>query len=93
MACMSARPSWRRLWQPHRALFWLMLAFNGLSSAMAWYLNLARPQGVLLVLLTIMALGNALMGMWLLWRLWAESPSETTQGDTHVQVPADRQER
>jgi hypothetical protein len=70
-----------------------MLAFNGLSSAMAWYLNLARPQGPLLVLLTIMALGNAFMGMWLLWRLWSETPSEPLQGDTHVQVPADRQER
>jgi len=70
-----------------------MLAFNGLSSAMAWYLNLARPQGLLLVWLTVMALGNALMGMWLLWRLWFESPSETTRGDANVQVPIDRQER
>lgn len=70
-----------------------MLAFNGLSSAMAWYLNLARPTGLLLMLLTLMALGNALMGMWLLWRLWSETPVAFTEGDTHVQVPADRQER
>ena len=72
-----------------------MLAFNGLSSAMAWYLNLARPQGPLLLLLTAMALGNAFMGMWLLWRLWSETPPADAgkpQGDTHVQVPADRQE-
>lgn len=69
-----------------------MLAFNGLSSAMAWYLNLARPQGLLLLWLTLMALGNAFMGMWLLWRLWSETPSEPLQGDHHVQVPADRQE-
>ena len=32
----SQTPAWRRLWQPRRGVFWLMLAFNLLSSLMAW---------------------------------------------------------
>lgn len=67
------RTAWqrlRRLWQPHNGLFWLMLLFNGLSSSMAWYLHLAQPSGVLLLLLTLLALANAAAGMLLLWLLW-----------------------
>lgn len=70
----------RRLWQPRHPLFRLMLVFNVLSSGMAWTLHLARPEGALLWILTLLALGNAGAGMVLLWRLWqdtATGPEET----------------
>ncbi len=69
-----------RLWQPRHPLFRLMLVFNVLSSGMAWALHLARPEGALLWILTLLALGNAGAGMVLLWRLWqdtATGPEET----------------
>ncbi len=62
----------KRLWQPRNPMFWLMLAFNGLSSVMAWVLHLGQPTGAMLWGLTLLALGNALAGMGLLWRLWAD---------------------
>lgn len=74
----------KRLWQPRNPLFWLMIFFNGLSSVLAWVLHLAAPQGWMLQLVTVLALGNALAGIGLLWRLWAESaPSDP--GTAHSQ--------
>ncbi len=71
----------RRLWQPRRLLFWLMLAFNVLSSLLAWVLHLWAPTGGVLWLLTVLALANALMGWWLLARLWrVGAGSPTTKG-------------
>lgn len=67
----------KRVWQPRNPLFWLMLAFNGLSSVMAWVLHLAPPTGAMLWGLTVLALGNALAGMGLLWRLWTDAPPPT----------------
>lgn len=52
--------SLRRLWQPRRGLFWVMLAFNLLSSALVWYVHLAQPaEGLRL-------------GWWVAVRLWRE---------------------
>ena len=48
-------PSVQRLWQPRKPLFWLVIAFNVLSSAMAWGLHMAQPEGVVLVVLTLLA--------------------------------------
>jgi hypothetical protein len=99
----SSRPdtrlqkAWRRIWQPQRGLFWLMLVFNALSSALAWALHLLQPTGGLLVLLTLFALANAAMGWWLLAILWrtdsTPSAEPSTQGDPHVQSPARQQDR
>jgi hypothetical protein len=66
----------RRLWRPRHPLFRLMLVFNALSSGMAWALHLARPEGALLWILTLLALGNAVAGMVLLWRLWQETAAD-----------------
>jgi 4-hydroxybenzoate polyprenyltransferase len=61
--------SWRRLWQPRHPLFWLMLAFNGLSSLCTTAL-LALPlaPGWHLALVLV-ALGNVGAGMLAAWRL------------------------
>ena len=88
----NRRSIWR-LWQPQRGLFWLMVAFNVLSSAMAWWLHWAQPTGGLLVLVTVMALINALLGWWLLSILWREGAGTTSGENTHVQSIADQQDR
>ncbi len=85
--------AWRRVWQPQRGLFWLMLAFNALSSVLAWTLHLLQPTGGLLVLLTLLALSNAVMGWWLLTILWRTGAEPSNSGDNHVQSPARQQDR
>ena len=87
------RLAFQRIWQPRRGLFWLMLAFNVLSSVMAWSLHLLQPTGVPLLLITLLALTNAALGWWLLARLWRTSADPSTSGDPDVQSPARQQER
>jgi uncharacterized membrane protein HdeD (DUF308 family) len=84
--------AFQRVWQPQRGLFWLMLTFNALSSALAWALHLLQPTGGLLVLLTLLALSNAVMGWWLLAILWRTSAESPNPGDPHVQSPARQQD-
>jgi uncharacterized membrane protein HdeD (DUF308 family) len=84
--------AFQRVWQPQRGLFWLMLAFNALSSVLAWTLHLLQPTGGLLVLLTLLALSNAVMGWWLLAILWRTGADLSLQGDNHVQSPARQQD-
>jgi 4-hydroxybenzoate polyprenyltransferase len=55
-----ARSGWRRLWRPAHPLFWLMLMFNVLSSLGAWALRI----------LPLSDLGNALLGLVVMARLW-----------------------
>ena len=86
------RQSVGRIWQPKRGLFWLMLIFNVFSSVLAWALHLLQPAGGLLVVLTLLALGNAGMGWWLLAILWRTS-ADSTSGETHVQSSARQQDR
>ena len=82
-----------RLWQPRRGLFWLMLAFNLLSSGLAWWLHLAQPEGALRVLITVLALSNTLMGWWLLYLLWREGPAQPSGTTNHVQSRVDQSNR
>jgi uncharacterized membrane protein HdeD (DUF308 family) len=89
----TLRQSALRIWQPRRGLFWLMVAFNALSSLLGWTLHLAQPTGGLLVVLTLFALGNALMGWWLLLILWREGAAVTEGDPFHVQSPAGQQDR
>lgn len=58
-----------RLWQPRRGVFWLMVGFNLLSTFMSGVLRseLLSPLGMAVV--GVFALGNAVAGMWLAWRL------------------------
>jgi uncharacterized membrane protein HdeD (DUF308 family) len=84
--------AFRRIWQPQRGLFWLMLVFNALSSVLAWALHLLQPTGGLLVVITLLALTNAVMGWWLLAILWRTSANPSIQGDPHVQSPARQQD-
>lgn len=84
-----------RMWQPHRLVFWLMLVFNVFSSVVAWLLHWLQPTGVALLVLVTFALANAAMGWWMLAILWRQSPDppDSTAGASHVQSPADHQNR
>ena len=51
-----------------------MLALNGLSYALSWIVQ-TRPLNALgVVLVTGFALVNAVLGMWLMWRLMQTPP-------------------
>ena len=63
------QPGWRRLWQPRRGVFWMMVAFNVISSVLGGVLrsDVLSPVGMALV--GGLALMNALAGMWLMVRM------------------------
>lgn len=65
--------AFRRLWQPRRGLFWLMLGFNALSSFMVGFIHLTDPPMGLRLIVGLLALTNTLIGWWLLARLWRET--------------------
>jgi hypothetical protein len=64
-----------RLYQPRNPLFWLMLTLNVLSPALAWVVHNRPLNAWATVLLTCFALGNALLGTFLLWRLLRNEPA------------------
>ncbi|MBA3593800.1 MAG: hypothetical protein M3Q12_05340 [Pseudomonadota bacterium] len=58
-----------RLFQPRNPLFWMMVALNSLSAALAWIVQ-NRPLNTLaMVIVGVFAVCNALIGTWLMWRL------------------------
>lgn len=81
----------RRLWQPWNPLFWLMVVFNLLSSAMTTVLWALPADSGLRGWLAALALLNTFAGGWLLARLW-RGPAPVS-GDKHVQGPVDHDGR
>lgn len=81
---MSRMPSfseaWRRLWQPRHPLFWLMLAFQLLSSVLVLFIQVHQPPVGLRLVLGLLALSNSLLSWWLLARLWRESGPRVSEG-------------
>lgn len=68
-----------RVFQPRNPIFWLMLALNALSYALAWIVQ-NRPLNTLgLLLVGGFALANAALGAWLLWRLVRDPPPEPSK--------------
>lgn len=59
----------QRIFQPRNPLFWLLLAVNGLSFAMAWIARRPDLNMLGMLLAGSFALGNTLLGMFLAWRL------------------------
>ena len=64
-----------RLWQPRRGLFWVMVAFNVLSSLGAWALRALPLNTAGLWLVGTLALANVAGGLVAAWRLLREPPS------------------
>ena len=63
----------RRLWQPRRGLFWLVVALQLLSSCIVLFIQIARPPDALRLVLGLMALTDSLLAWWLMVRLWREA--------------------
>ena len=70
-----------RLYQPRNPLFWLMLALNSLSTLLAWVVHNRSLNAWAALLLTCFAVGNAILGTFLLWRLLRDEPAAPAQGN------------
>ena len=63
-----------RLFQPRNPKFWMMMGLNALSTVLAWVarsFELAWPAAALVM---IFAVGNGLLGMWLMFDLMKTPP-------------------
>ncbi len=70
---------WSRLFQPRHPLFWMIMALNALSAMLSWVVQ-NKPLNTLgLGLVMIFLLGNALVSMWLGWRLLREEPHDRNE--------------
>lgn len=58
-----------RLYQPRNPLFWIMVVLNLLSAALGWITHTHAPTMLLSLLIVGFAIGNALLGAYLMWRL------------------------
>ena len=63
-----------RLIQPRNPLFWMMLALNALSAALAWIVHNRPLNTFAMIVVAVFALSNALIGTWLMWRLVRDEP-------------------
>ena len=69
----SISETFRRLWQPRRSLFWLIVALQLLSSCIVIFMQVTNPPDGLRLVLSLMALTDSLVAWWLTVRLWRES--------------------
>ena len=63
MAKQLLRMNVKRLYQPRNPLFWIMVALNLLSAALGWLTHTHE------MIIALFALGNAVLGAYLMWRL------------------------
>ena len=59
----------QRLFQPRNPLFWIFLVLNGLSTVLGWLTHTYALPGWLAVVVLVFAVGNAVLGMRIAWRL------------------------
>ena len=53
-----------------------MMVLNGLSTLLAWLVRNRPLDGWGIAVVTTFAIGNAVIGMWLAWRLMREPTSD-----------------
>ncbi len=58
-----------KIFQPRNPLFWIMVALNGLSAVLMWVVHNRGLNALGIVLVMGFAIGNALLGTWIAWRL------------------------
>lgn len=58
-----------RLYQPQNPLFWIMLLLNLLSMVLGWITHTQALNALASVVVSAFAIGNALLGTYLAWRL------------------------
>lgn len=66
---------WQRLWQPRNPLFWVVVVLNALSTLLAWVVRTYPLPPTLAVAVAAFAVGNAVLGLRLMWAL-AKTPPE-----------------
>ena len=64
-----------RLWQPRNPAFWLMVALNLLSTVLAWIARSFELAPIAALLVAAFAIGNALLGVYLMWLLMRDEPA------------------
>ena len=62
-------PKIKRLYQPRNPQFWIMVVLNALSALLGWITHSYVLGTVASLLILIFAVGNALLGTYLAWRL------------------------
>jgi hypothetical protein len=72
-----------RIYQPRNPLFWLMVVLNLLSTALAWIGRSYDLTPLPATIVAAMAVGNAVIGLYLTIRLIREEPAGS-------QNPADK---
>ena len=65
-----------RLWQPRNPAFWLMIILNLLSTLLAWIARSYPLAQAAALIVTVFAVGNALIGLRLMWVLMREEPTQ-----------------
>ena len=65
----------KRLWQPRRGLFWMMVVFNLLSSLCTFAMRTYPLTAAGLWLLAVIALLNVGFGLLAAWQLMREPPA------------------
>jgi redox-regulated HSP33 family molecular chaperone len=58
-----------RLIQPRNPQFWVLIALNGLSTAISWILRTRDLPAAVTVVLAGFAVCNVLLGLWIAFRL------------------------
>ena len=58
-----------RIYQPRNPLFWVMLALNLMSLVLGWVTHNQSLNVLARVLVGGFAIGNAVLGTWIAWRL------------------------
>ena len=58
-----------RIYQPRNPLFWVMLALNLMSLVLGWVTHNQSLNVLASVLVGGFAIGNAVLGSWIAWRL------------------------
>ena len=71
-----------RIFQPRNPRFWLLLVLNLLSAGLTWGMRLPSVTSTAVVVMGMLALGNALLGMWLMWALVRDEPATAPTQDT-----------
>lgn len=66
---------WRNFYQPRNPLFWIMVMLNALSLVLAWITRSYSLNTGASLLVGTFAVGNALLGTWLMLRLLSTSPT------------------
>ena len=66
---LLAMPKINRLFQPRNPLFWIMVVLNGLSALLGWLTHTYVMGSVVSLIVVGLAIGNALLGTYLAWRL------------------------